>query len=60
MLYQSFDFTGLTLLLPYILHKSKQWKHAKLRVFCQGTKKGDMTEDRAKFVFYVELFPFTY
>ncbi|XP_060571592.1 solute carrier family 12 member 3-like [Ruditapes philippinarum] len=55
-----YDDGGLALLLPYILHKSKQWKHSKLRVFCQGTKKGDITEDRAKMASLLAKFRIEY
>ncbi|XP_060571588.1 solute carrier family 12 member 3-like [Ruditapes philippinarum] len=55
-----YDDGGLTLLLPYILHQRKQWKHAKLRVFCQGTKKGDVTEDRTRMASLLAKFRIEY
>ncbi|KAK6178797.1 hypothetical protein SNE40_011302 [Patella caerulea] len=43
-----FDDGGLTLLIPYILSKRKQYKSCKLRVFCAGTKKENLEEDHRR------------
>ncbi|XP_053405813.1 solute carrier family 12 member 1-like isoform X2 [Mercenaria mercenaria] len=55
-----YDDGGLTLLLPFILHQRKQWKHAKLRVFCQCTKKGDITEDQTRMASLLAKFRIEY
>ena len=41
---------GMTLLVPYILSQRKQWKNAKLRVFCLGTKKEEVAEDQMRYL----------
>ncbi|KAL4227262.1 hypothetical protein ACF0H5_012708 [Mactra antiquata] len=55
-----YDDGGLTLLLPYILHQRKQWKNAKLRVFCLGTKKGDVKEDQTRMASLLSKFRIEY
>ncbi|KAH3837760.1 hypothetical protein DPMN_111161 [Dreissena polymorpha] len=55
-----YDDGGLTLLIPYIISQRKQWKNAKLRVFCMGTKKGEVAEDQRRMASLLSKFRINY
>ncbi|KAH3837753.1 solute carrier family 12 member 1-like [Dreissena polymorpha] len=55
-----YDDGGMTLLVPYILSQRKQWKNAKLRVFCLGTKKEEVAEDQMRMASLLAKFRINY
>ncbi|KAK3097309.1 hypothetical protein FSP39_008537 [Pinctada imbricata] len=58
--YWLFDDGGLTLLIPYILSKRKEFKNCKLRVFCAGTKKDNYEQDRIRLASLLKKFRIEY
>lgn len=55
-----FDDGGLGLLVPYILSTRKKWHDCSLRLFCAGTKRANLDEDRRKMAALLNKFRIEY